>query len=282
MNSKSGTALILEGGGMRGLYTTGVLDAFLDHDLHYSYVIGVSAGASHALSYISRQKDRARKVNVSYCNRNDYMGLRCLLSEGSLFGMKLLFYKLPYIYELFDFESFEQYVGNFQVVVTNLLSGKPEYLNPKKAHELLPAATASCSLPFVSPPVFINNIPYLDGGIGDSIPVQKALDDGYKNLVVVLTQPKGYRKGPTKYRSLIRWMYRKYPQFIETLQSRNERYNEVLDLVDTLEAEGTAVVIRPSPQPGLDRLQRNPALLNGLHKSGYEDALNCLEKFNLQ
>ena len=267
----TGTALVLEGGGMRGVYTTGVLDAFLDSKLYFDYVIGVSAGASHALSYISRQRDRARRVNVEYCRRPDYMGLRCFLREGSLFGMELLFRKIPYQYDLYDFESFEQNVGTYYAVASNMLTGKADYLAPRKACEILPAAMASCSLPFVSRPVYIDGVPYLDGGISDSIPVRKALADGFKKLVVVLTQPKGYRKDLTRHAFFPQFMYRKYPEFVRALGNRNRAYNEVLDYIDQLEVDGTALVIRPEPQAGLNRLERNPDLLNSLHRSGYRD-----------
>lgn len=264
--------LVLEGGGMRGLYTTGVLDFFLDRELYFDYVIGVSAGASHALSYITRQKGRARRVNVDYCTRSDYMGLGCLFAEGSLFGMRLLFEKIPFRYDLFDFEAFERNVGRYYAVVTNMLTGQAEYLAPRKASEVLPAARASCSLPLVSPPVVIQGIPYLDGGVADSIPVSRALEDGNGKLVVVLTQPAGYRKGPNEFAGLNRFVYRKYPELLKTLGERNERYNRELDLVDRLEEEGRALVIRPRPQEGLERLERRPSVLNALYESGYADA----------
>jgi predicted patatin/cPLA2 family phospholipase len=271
-NVSMNAALVLEGGGMRGIYTTGVLDAFLDRSLYFDAIIGVSAGASHALSYISRQRGRARRVNVDYCRRSDYMGPLCLLREGSLFGMDLLFNKIPYQYDLYDFESFEQNVREYYVGVTNVLTGKAEYLKPRKAREILPAAMASCSLPFVSPPIVIDGVPYLDGGIADSIPVRKILSEGYKKIVVVLTQPAGYRKGETKHRGAMRFAYRKYPEFVAALERRNAMYNETLDYIDALEKDGTAFVIRPSPQAGLSRLERNADLLNGLHRSGYADA----------
>jgi Predicted esterase of the alpha-beta hydrolase superfamily len=274
----AGTGLVLEGGGMRGIYTAGVLDALLENSLFFDYVIGVSAGASHALSYISRQKDRARRVNVDYCRRPDYMGLRCLFREGSLFGMDLLFHKIPYQYDPYDFESFERNVGTYTAVVTNLETGKAEYLSPRKGAELLPAAMASCSLPLVSPPVMIGGVPYLDGGIGDSIPVRRAFEDGCRRIVVVLTQPKGYRKGPTTHKGLFRLAYRRYPEFVAALERRNESYNEVLDLIEELETRGKALVIRPEPQAGLNRLERDPVLLNGLHRSGYADCGSRIEK----
>jgi len=264
-------ALVLEGGGMRGLYTTGVLDSFLENRLYFEYVIGVSAGATHALSYISRQQGRARRVNVDYVGRSDYMGLRCLLREGSLFGMDLLFHKIPYELDPYDFETFAVNCSQYYAVVTNMLTGRAEYLAPRTPEEVLPAGQASCSLPLVSKPVLIGGIPYLDGGIADSLPVRKALADGNRKLVVVLTQPLGYRKAPSKKSALVRFAYRKYPEFVRTLENRQAVYNETLDYLEQLEKAGTAFVIRPQPQAGLNRLERDPVRLNALHKSGFED-----------
>ncbi len=271
-------ALVLEGGGMRGLYTTGILDSFLENHLYFEYVIGVSAGATHALSYISRQKGRARRVNVDYVKRSDYMGLLCLLREGSLFGMNLLFHKIPYEYDLYDFKEFSRNCSGYYAVVTNLLTGRPEYLAPRTPSEVLPAGQASCSLPLVSQPVLIGGIPYLDGGIADSIPVRKALADGNRKLVVVLTQPRGYRKPPSKKSKAIQFVYRKYPEFVRTLENRDRVYNETLDYLDQLEVEGKAFIISPKPQAGLKRLERNPERLSALHTSGYEDGGALLAK----
>ncbi|ULQ58742.1 patatin family protein [Brucepastera parasyntrophica] len=266
-----GTALVLEGGGMRGIYTTGVLDFFLDNNLYFDYVIGVSAGASHALSYITRQKGRAKRVNVDYCRRPDYLGLGCLRREKSLFGMDLLFRKIPYELDPYDFEAFEKFAGIYYAVATNMKTGQPGYLTPRTAQDVLPAAQASCSLPFVSVPVVIDGDPYLDGGISDSIPVRHALADGNRKAVLVLTQPAGYRKKEKGKSLIVRKMYREYPEFIHTMENRNRAYNEVLDHIDRLEAEGTVFVVRPKPQPGLKRLERDPEKLNGLYRSGYED-----------
>jgi predicted patatin/cPLA2 family phospholipase len=274
------TALVLEGGGMRGVYTTGVLDRFLDEGLFFDYIIGVSAGASHAVSYIARQKGRARRVNVEYCRRADYLGPLCLIREGSLFGMDLLFKKIPFLLDPFDFERFTENVREYYAVATDLESAAPAYLAPRGGDGLLSALKASCSLPFVSPPVPIGGRRYLDGGVADSIPVRKALADGCDRLVVVLTQPKGFRKPVRAEGSLsarltkavTRLSYAKTPRFADALLTRAERYNETLDFIDRLEATGQAIAVRPEPQPGLARLERDPAILNGLYRSGYADA----------
>jgi predicted patatin/cPLA2 family phospholipase len=281
-NNIRNAALILEGGGMRGIYTTGVLDCLLDKGLFFEYIIGVSAGASHALSYLSRQKDRARRVNVEYCRRSDYMGLGCLLKEGSLFGMDLLFRRLPYELEPFDFAVFEQNASRYYAVATNMLTGKADYLAPRSAEDVLAAAQASCSLPYVSKPVYISGGPYLDGGIADSVPILRAEEEGFEKQVIILTQPKGYRKtekNPSNARQsrkgkpsfINSLLYRRYPELVTALGSRAERYNETMDYIDRLESEGRIFVLRPEPQPGLSRLERDPEKLNGLHRSGYRD-----------
>lgn len=270
-------ALMLEGGGMRGIYTTGILDLFMDEGLFFNYIIGVSAGSSHALSYIAGQRGRARRVNVDYCKRPDYMGLWCLLTEGSLFGMNLLFKKIPYELDLFDFDSFEKKVGTYTAVVTNMITGKSEYHTPKDRVSLLPVAQASCSLPLVSRPVMIDGVPYLDGGISDSLPIERVRKDGYSKLVVVLTQPFGYRKPDKPLSPLFKAVYRKHPGLIAAMENRNRQYNEAVAEIERMEKDGTAFVLRPQPQKGLSRLERNPRVLDGLYRSGYEDAKKRLE-----
>lgn len=271
------TALILEGGGMRGLFTTGVLDAFLDKGLHFQSVMGVSAGASHALSYLSRQRGRARRVNINYCTRSDYMGLKCLLTERSFFGMNLIFKKIPYEYDFFDFESFFARKPNYYAVATNIKTGEPEYLQAQLQEDLLQIAMASCSLPFLSQPITFYNQQYLDGGVGDSIPIKKIQEMGFNQSVLVLTQPKGYRK-KIKKNSLIneivsKGFYKKHPNFIEALRIRNENYNKTLEYIDQLEIEKKVLVLRPQQQEGLHRMERNPHKLEGLYQNGYKDTI---------
>lgn len=269
--SSGPVALVLEGGGMRGVYTTGVLDAFMDAGLEFPLVVGVSAGASHGLSFISRQKGRARRVSVDYVTRREYMGLGPLLREGSYFGWDFIFRRLPLELEPFDFAAFWQNPARWVAVATDIDSGRPAYLSAAGNEELMAVAKASCSLPFISPPVEINGHHYLDGGLSDSLPVDWALAQGAKQLVVIRTQPAGYRKGPTKHPALARIRYRRHPALVEALLTRNERYNACLDHLDELERAGTARVIQPRPQAGLTRMERDPAKLQGLWESGYAD-----------
>ncbi|HOT61634.1 MAG TPA: patatin family protein [Treponemataceae bacterium] len=267
----NGAALVLEGGGMRGLYTAGVLDRLMDSGLFFGYVIGVSAGASHAFSYLSWQRGRSRRINVDYCERPDYMGLRCLLREGSFFGMDLLFRRIPYELDPFDFGAYARNPARFEMVVTNLRTGAAEYRGPRDPADALRVLQASCSLPFASRPVTIDGDPFLDGGIADSIPVRRVLSRGTDRVVVVRTQPRDFRKGTPEHMRLARFLYRRYPLFVRAMEERNDRYNDALSLVEDLEREGRAIVISPQPQPGLDRLERDPDRLDSLYQSGYAD-----------
>lgn len=270
--SLRGAALVLEGGGMRGLYTTGVLDCFLDRGYRFEYVIGVSAGASHALSYISGQRGRARRVNIDYCQRSEYMGWGSLVRTGSFFGMDFIFRTIPEVHDPFDFKAFENNLGRYVVVVTNMVTGEAEYLEPREGPALFAPVMASCALPLASKPVYLGGTPYLDGGIADSLPLGKARSDGFERMVVVRTQPRDYRKKRTAGALLYRGAYGAYPRFVEKLKTRNERYNAALDELDLLEAQGSALVIAPNPQPGLKRMERDKILLEGLYRSGYADA----------
>lgn len=210
------------------------------------------------------------------------MGLYCLLREGSYFGMDLIFKKIPFDLDPLDLQAFEQNVGSYYATVTNLITGQAEYLAPRRAEQILPYVQASCSLPLVSRAVYIDGVPYLDGGIADSLPVRRALSGGSRKLVVVLTQPVGYRKDLKEKEGLsdrlCRIRYARYPEFIDTLLKRNQGYNETLDYIDQLEKDGVALVIRPEAQQGLSRLERDPVRLSALHQSGLTDGLALRER----
>ncbi len=287
------TGLIFEGGGMRGLFTAGVVDALIEKSLHFDNIYGVSAGSCHAISYFSQQKDRARRVNVDYCTRPDYFGFRCLLTEGSMFGWKLIFDEIPNTLDPIDYDKVWQKINlpennanngektanphsNFYVTVTNARTGKAEYLQPKNTAELLAACKASCSLPFMCKSTLINGIPYYDGGIADSIPVRKALEDGAEKLVIVLTQSQGFQKKALKHPALVKLLYQEYPKLTQALLHRHQNYNESLGIVHMLEQQGKAIVLRPPEAVNVSRTERNPDRLNVLARTGYELAMKVL------
>lgn len=266
--------LVLEGGGMRGVYTSGVHEYLLQQGIHYQYVVGVSAGASNSCTYVARQIGRGRRVNLDYLNDWRYMGLRSLLFQGSYFGLDFLFGDIPEKLDLFDFDTFYNSPGVFKIGATNCITGKVDYFDKHEVTKGLKHLKASCSLPLLSPIVEIDGIPYLDGGIAEPIPVRKALADGCEHVVVVLTQPPGYRKKASgkKEMSLYQTVFRKYPALVQALATRHEHYNETLDFVEDLERQGKATVIRPDGSLKLHRFEKDPAVLGALFDQGYRDA----------
>lgn len=274
--------LVLEGGGMRGLYTAGVLDFFLDQELYFDYVIGVSAGACNAASYISRQKGRNKIVNTAFVDDWRYMSLKSLLINGSLFGMDFIFDEIPNRRVPFDYETFYRSPVDFRIGVTDCLTGRPLYFDKKDLDRDFTVLRASSSLPLVAPVVHFRGYHLLDGGIADPIPVRQAMADGYPKNVIVLTRNRGYRKEPVNLwgRLALQVKYKKYPGLVKTIIKRHEIYNETLDCIEELEQRGQAVVIRPAKKLHVDRFEKNADKLLELYSQGYEDAAAAFERIN--
>lgn len=269
MQLDSNTGLVLEGGGMRGVFTSGVLDAFMKHDLYFNYVVAVSAGACNGMSYMSRQPRRARVSNIDYLARYDYIGLRHLVTQGCIFDTKLLYDKFPNKYIPFDFDTFFNNPGTFEMVTTNCLTGRAMYLQEKHDRQrALDAVRASSSLPYVSKIVTVDGIPMLDGGIVDSIPVMRAMETGHGNNVVVLTRNKGYRTSGHDYK-IPRFIYKNYPRLRVVLSHRLQAYNRQLDLIDQLEDSGQIVCIRPERPMEVTRMEKDTAKLERLYEEGF-------------
>ena len=271
------TGLVLEGGGMRGVFTCGVLDYLMDHDIRFPYTIGVSAGACNGLSYMSRQRGRAKYSNIDLLEKYHYIGLKHLLKKRNILDFDLLFTEfpehiLPYDYQVY-FDSPERYV----MVTTNCLTGEADYFEEKKdKNRVIDIVRASSSLPFVCPIAYVDGIPMLDGGIVDSIPLQRAIHDGYRNNVVVLTRNRGYRKENKDIR-IPPFVYRKYPKMREALSRRCAVYNAQLEMVERMEEEGDILVIRPQKPVVVDRIERDIQKLTDLYEEGYECAKRQLE-----
>jgi predicted patatin/cPLA2 family phospholipase len=273
--STSGVALVLEGGGFRGVYTAGVLDAMMQQQLFFDYLIGVSAGAAYSVSYVSRQYQRNLEVNrfakdKRYCSLGNYLKL------GTYFDWDFVYHTIPTQIIPFDYEAYNQSSSHLHVVVTNISTGKPEYKelktnNPIAFRDWL---TATSSLPFISQPKIIDNQLYMDGGLSDSIPVLKALADGNERAVVVLTRPKGYRKSPVKNDWMLKLVYRRYPHLVERIKARAQEYNATLDQLDQLEKEGKVFVIRPVQNALVSRLENNPDIL----RKSYDYALQQMDE----
>ena len=265
---KSG--LVLEGGGMRGVFTSGVLDAFMKHEVYFSYVVAVSAGACNGLSYISRQPRRARISNIDMLVEYDYISLRHLVSQGSIFDPDLLYRRFPDELVPYDYDAYFANPATFEMVATNCLTGRPEYLTERSGDRarLIDIVKASSSLPYVCKTVNVDGTPMLDGGIVDSIPVRRAMERGHANNVVVLTRPSGFRLSEKK-NKLPPLAYRRYPRLRTALSRRNKVYNDQLEMVDELELAGTITCIRPTGRINVDRMERNPAKLIPLYDEGY-------------
>jgi len=268
------TGLVLEGGGLRGMYTAGVLDFLIDKKLFFPYIIGVSAGACNANSYISRQRGRNRDINLNYIQDKRYISLSNLLREKELFGTKFLFDDIPNKLCPFDYDSFQQAKETFVVCTTDCVSGKPMYFYKDNSEDFFEAVKASMSLPFISHIVEFRNHYLLDGGITDAIPIKKSIEDGNTKNVIVLTRHKGYRKRPSKSHKFAQRFYADYPNLVEALDKRHIMYNETLDYIEQLENEGKAFVIRPSTPVKVKRIEKNPKKLAALYEQGYQDIQN--------
>lgn len=272
MNKDNKTALVLEGGGLRGVFTCGVLDCFMDHGVRFPFTVGVSAGACNGLSYMSGQRGRARSSNIDLMEKHHYVGFRYLLTQGCIMDFKLLFEDFPEKIIPYDYDAYFANPDRYVMVTTNCLTGKAEYLEEKASSErVMSIVRASSSLPFLTKITYVDGVPMLDGGIADSIPVAYAMDQGYEKMVVVLTRNKGYRKKNGRMR-IAKVFYRRYPQLQKTLSERNAVYNRTMDLIEKLEAEGRIIVIRPERPVEVGRMEKDTGKLSALYQEGYEIA----------
>lgn len=272
------TGLVLEGGGMKGVYFSGVLDFFLDKGLEFSSCYGVSAGACSLCSFLSKQRGRAYHTNVDYLEDKNYCSLYSLLKTGDLFGADMCYYQIPEKLNPYDYETFEKYQGKFYSVVTNIETGCPEYIPIKDMHTDIEAIRASASLPLVSRNVKIGDKLYLDGGISDAIPLRKSMEDGNRKNVVVMTKEVGYRRQPSSGVSLIRMRYRKYPKVYELMKDRHNAYNNTLDFLNEEVEKGTVFLIQPKEKSDVGRIEKDRDKLKALYEEGYKEASECYEE----
>lgn len=264
--------MVLEGGGMRGVYTAGVLDFFIDKDFYPDGIVGVSAGACHATSYISKQRGRNFRVNTKYLSTDEYLSLKSLVKTGSLFGMDFIFHKIPEELDPFDYDTYNQSNIEYIAVSTDIESGEPYYhvINDAKAD--IDYIMASSSLPLLSKVIKKHGRKLMDGGVGDSIPIKFMQKRGYDKNIVVLTQCGSYRKGKNNLMPIIRHNYKDYPKFVEALDNRHIRYNQTLDELKQMEKDGSVFVIRPSKPVTISRIEKNVDKLQALYDEGYHDA----------
>ena len=265
------SGLILEGGGMRGVFTCGVLDNLMDRGVRFPYTIGVSAGACNGLSYMSGQRGRGKFSNIDLLEKYRYIGIKQLLLKGNIMDFELLFHTFPEQIIPYHYDVLAKCEEHYEMVTTDCRTGRACYFeekhNPKRVIDIV---KASSSLPFVSPISYVDGVPMLDGGIADSIPLLRARELGYDNNLIVLTRNKGYRKSQ-KPTTVPPFFYRKYPHLREAIRQRNALYNEQIDMVERLEAEGKLAVIRPLKPITVDRMERDTDKLLDLYNEGY----NC-------
>lgn len=266
--------LVLEGGGMRGLYTAGVLDYFIDKGIYFKNCYGVSAGATQGCSYVSKQKERAYRIFTKYIQDKRYASLTNLLKEGNYFGKDFSLKTIPDELEPYDYDTFKNSGINFYAVATNCKTGLPEYLkiNDMRNEVDMDKVWASCSLPLLSKNVHIEGEEYLDGGVSDSIPVVKAIKDGNKKVVLILTRDGSYRKKPNKLISIIKLKYKDYPKFVKVMEKRHSIYNKTLKRIEKLEKAGKIFVIRPNSVVKIGRLEKDVEKMKELYNAGYREA----------
>lgn len=271
MNGKKEAALVLEGGGTRGVFTAGVLDYLMEKKVKFPYVIGVSAGACNAIDYVSKQIGRTKDCTIIQDRKNRYIGTKDALKKGYLFDMDRLFDEYPNRLFPFDFDTYFASDIQCEVVVTNCLTGEAMYLSEKQDRErLLTICRASSSIPLISPVVDVDGIPCVDGGVADSVPLIHSMKLGHQKNVVVLTRNKGYRKkAPGKSRLLYTAALKKYPNLLNALLNRYRNYNRVMELVEKWEEEGHIFVIRPEVEP-VSRTEQNVEKLTEFYDHGYQ------------
>lgn len=269
--------LVLEGGGMRGIYTAGVLEFFAHHDVYFPYTIGVSAGACIAVSYLSRQQGRNETINIGFAKDSRYLSWKNWWTKRQFFGMDFIFDEIPNSLVPFDYKAFAAAKEELVVGTTDCESGQPMYFAKSEADfDVATLLRASSSLPFIAPVVEYQGRYLMDGGIADPIPIRQSEQAGHSRNVVVLTRHKHYIKKPNRFSWFVRRGYHAYPHFAETMLGRHQVYNNTTAYVGEQEANGSAFVIQPQAPLAIGRMERNPHKLRAVYLQGYEDAKRAL------
>lgn len=271
-------SLVLEGGGMRGMYTSGVLDAFMDNNIFINNIYAVSAGCYNALFYLSRQRGKCYKVNSTYLKDKRYIDVKRILVGKSAVNTDFIFNEIFKELEPFDYTAFNKYVGEFYAVSTNALTGEPYYARIKNLEEDKEYVKASAALPLFTHLVKYNELVLSDGGDADSIPVMKAIEDGFDHNIVILTRPKGFILGDNKLMKFNKIRYKKYPNLIKTMENRKIKYNETLKLLEKLESENKVIVIRPKKELDIGNLEKNEERIRTIYEMGYDDGVKYISE----
>lgn len=279
------TGIVFEGGAFRTIFSCGVMDALVENDIMPDYMIGVSAGAAYGVSMASKQPRRNLDVLMKYRNDKRYLGLSNMIDKDnkSIYGLEFSYETIPNELNLFDYDAFKQYKGDFYCVVTNLLTGQPEYMKYTGDDRTNTVLKATCALPMLFPPIIINDVPYMDGGLSDSIPYLKAIEDGCDRIIVVLTRQSGYTKTTSRSTKAIAYSYRnQYPKLTETMLTRASRYNESLKGLDQYVKEGRIITIQPTTSNGFSRLEKDKNKILSMYNDGYNqcyELLDTIKKF---
>lgn len=274
------TGIVFEGGAFRTIFSCGVMDALVENDIMPDYMIGVSAGAAYGVSMASKQPRRNLDVLMKYRNDKRYLGLSNMIDKDnkSIYGLEFSYETIPNELNLFDYDAFKQYKGDFYCVVTNLLTGQPEYMKYTGDDRTNTVLKATCALPMLFPPIIINDVPYMDGGLSDSIPYLKAIEDGCDRIIVVLTRQSGYTKTTSRSTKAIAYSYRnQYPKLTETMLTRASRYNESLKGLDQYVKEGRIITIQPTTSNGFSRLEKDKNKILSMYNDGYNQCYELLD-----
>ncbi|MCQ2772534.1 MAG: patatin family protein [Bacilli bacterium] len=268
--------LVLEGGAMRGMFTAGVLDAFMEYGLKPDLFVGVSAGALFGVNYLSGQKGRAIRYNSRFNKDRNYLGIKPFLKEGNIVSTEYAYHRVPHELDPFDNEAYKANPAKFYAVITELSTAKPEYVHVKDVFEQMDVLRASGSMPVVSKPVIINEKEYLDGALGDNIPFNWMINQGVDKVVVILTRAITYKKKPMA-KIMCNLYKKKYPLFSKAMEDRHLYYNSQIEELKKLEKEGKAFVIRPSMEIKISRTERNAKKLREVYELGQKDAADCYD-----
>lgn len=268
--------LILEGGGMKGIYTAGVLDFFMDKEILFSDCYGVSAGACHLCNYMSGQRGRSYRISVNYLDMKQYCGGWSLLRTGDLFGVDMNYSLIPDYLDPYDYDAAAEYEGKCFAVATDIKTGKPAYLPMKDLRKDIIAVRASSSLPLVSRNVEIDGELYLDGGISDPIPVRQSIREGNRKNVIIMTKEEGFVREPAGAQlALIKARYLRYPKVYELMRERHLSYNTTVQYIEEMQEKGELFVIRPKQKSGVGRIEKDREKMTALYEEGYRDAQEC-------
>jgi len=271
--------LILEGGAMRGLFTAGVMDVLMEHEIKFDGAVGVSAGAAFGCNYKSGQIGRVLRYNTRFCADKRYGGLGVLLKTGNIYSTDFAYGEVPLVHDVFDFDSYESNPMDFYVVCTDINTGKPVYHKYEGFNDhCFEWIRASASMPLVSKTVKIDGLEMLDGGISDSIPIKFFQELGYEKNILVLTRPITYRKEKDKLLPLMKVKYRAYPELIKTMENRHTEYNATLDYILEEEQKSRIFVIRPDDALPVSRVEKDPEKLRAAYNIGREKTLMLLEQ----